>query len=197
MTMFGLVLALLLVSSCTFGGDATQAPTSESRPADGTSRMLPDFCDELVSPLMVASVVQRELRGGRTAEYAAPGDERGLTEGMTCRQGVEISGPSLTVSASAFTDGKLARSALRRAASKRSPGGADVASADRVRVLGRDVMIIESAVATTFLVPDGSCLLEVRLRRGIVPDDQMRLVLIEISSAVLTKLPNRRSAAGR
>lgn len=182
-------VAAVVLTSCAFGGEAPE-PSSAAREERATStvRLLPDFCSQLVSPLTVASLVERELAGGRSAEYEPPDRSAGLVTGMTCREGVDSRGAAVTIYAGGFWDEPTARRFLRRIASTQSSSG--LSTGDQVRVQGKPAVVIDSPAEVSSFVQEGRCAVVVTLRRGTVPDPRSRRTLLGITAAALEGLPD-------
>jgi hypothetical protein len=184
----------MLTAACTGGpqgtDDSAPGPGADQGPATGRAA-LPDFCDQLLTPLTVATVLRQRVVGGRSAEYETPRPGAGLRAGMTCRYGIGPGGAAVTVTARAYGDEPDARKGLR--AMVRAGGGDDLSAlADRVRVAGASGIAVDTAEASTGYLRDGSRVLAVIVRPAGTSGDDGRSAMLQIASAVVRELPDGR-----
>lgn len=183
------VAAVALTAGCTSAADEpTESPETPSVDADET---LPDSCDGLLSPLLVARVLKGELAGGRSARYLAPTSQDGLVEGMICEYGVAADGAALSVSARTHENERAARAQHRRMTrpSELDDASAVVGELDAPGVRGTTV---DSSTGFAYYVRDGQLTLSVAIRAGEVPVDSARSFLVEIASTVIQGLETGR-----
>lgn len=179
----------LFLSGCTSAPAEIQATTA---PVDGqqgsVAPALPDFCDQLLPPLAVAAVLERELGGGRSAQYDAPQPGNGLVAGMTCGHGVQGNDVDLTASGLAHTDETVARAELRKLIGQAT---ADPTAAAEVPVRVADTrgVVVDTASTSTCFVRDGSRTVAVTLRSGVAGSGDTRRALLRITSTVVRGLP--------
>jgi hypothetical protein len=145
----------LTLCACTSDDDAGPAPARTHAPKAYAGR-LPNMCDDLISPVTVAQLLDRADPGQRTYTYSAPGAKPGLLRGMTCRQGVSADGTELTVSAQEFSTRAAAR---KQYAASRSTG------ARATTVSKRPAALSLSTSASTVVILDGAITVEVGLGR--------------------------------
>lgn len=180
----------LFLSGCTSAPAEIKATTA---PADGqqgsVAPAFPDFCDQLLPPLAVASVLERELGGGRSAQYDAPQPGNGLVAGMTCAHGVQGDEIDLTASGQAHTDETAARAALQKLIGQAT---ADPSAAAEVPVRVADTrgVVVDTASSSTCFVRDGSRTVAVTLRSGVAASGDTRRALLQITAAVVRGLPS-------
>jgi hypothetical protein len=117
---------------------------------------LPNMCDDLISPVTVAQLLDTADPGQRTYTYAAPGAEPGLLRGMTCRHGTSAAGTALTVSAQEFAS---------RAAARKKYAGSRAAGARAITVSKRPGALSLSTSSSTVVILDGAITVEVGLGR--------------------------------
>jgi hypothetical protein len=167
----------LTLCACTSEDDAGTSParTQETKAYAGR---LPNMCDDLISPVTVAQLLDRADPGQRTYTYSAPGAEPGLLRGMTCRQGVSAAGTALTVSALEFATHAAAR---KQYASSRSTG------ARAITVSRRPAALSLSTSSSDVVILDGAVTVEVRLGRP-APQGQPPPELLACARAVLAGL---------
>jgi hypothetical protein len=187
------VAVALLTSGCTAGqhGPDHTVTGPDASQGSGTARaLLPDFCDELLTPLTVASALPQKVAGGRTAEYEQPRPGSGLRAGMTCRYGIGPGGAVVTVIARAYADEPAARTALSRVV--RAGPGDDSSSgiADRVRVAGASGVVTESPEAAAAYLREGQRVLAVTVRLTGTSGDDGRGPALQIATAVVRGLPD-------
>ena len=183
----------MLISGCTGGQGADDTSAGPgATPQSGThGTLLPDFCDQLLTPLTVAGVLQRQAAGGRSAEYEPPRPQSRLRAGMTCRYGIGPGGAAVTVIARAYA-GELP---ARKGFATLVPGGPGVGASgigDRVRIAGIPGVVIDSSEASTGYLRDGSRVLAVTVRPGGTTGDDGRGSMLQIATAVIRGLPDRR-----
>jgi hypothetical protein len=186
------IAAAVLMSACTAGsqgGDDTAAGPGASQHS-GTDPALPDFCDGLLTPLTVASALQQQVAGGRSAKYEPPLPESRLRAGMTCRFGIGPGGAAVTVIARAYVDEPAAREGLGMMV--RAGRGDDISgTADRVRVAGASGVVLDSTEASRGYLRDGSRILVVIVRLAGGSGDDGRDAMLQIAAAVIRGLPDK------
>ena len=185
--MGGAVAVGLMLSGCTASPAVIETTTAPDGGQQGPDHALPDFCDQLLPPLTVASVLERDLPGGRSAQYDAPQPKNGLVAGMTCRYGVQGNDVALTVSARDHADEQAARAGMRDLI--RSATADASAGAEPVRMGGTRGTVVDTASASICFVRDGTRTVAVTLRSGVAGSGDSRSSLLQITSAVAHDLP--------
>jgi hypothetical protein len=186
----GAIAVGLLLSGCTSTPaviEPTDAPVGDQQGSTGAPG-LPDFCDQLVPPLTVASVFERELGGGRSAEYDAPQPVNGLVAGMTCGHGVQGKEAALTTVGRDHTDETAARAEIQELSQKLT-ADATAGAEESVPVAGLPGFVVDTASSSTCFVRDGTRTVAVTLRSGVVGSADARDALLRIASAVVEGLP--------
>jgi hypothetical protein len=145
----------LTLSACTSDDDAAPTP-ARTQATKAYAGRLPNMCDDLISPVTVARLLNRADPGQRTYTYSAPGAKRGLLRGMTCRHGVGTDGTELAVSAREFATRAAARKQYART---RSTG------ASEITVSRRPAALSLSTSSSTAVILDGAITVEVELGR--------------------------------
>jgi hypothetical protein len=143
----------LTLCACTSDDDAGPARTQATKAYAGR---LPNMCDDLISPVTVAKLLDRADPGQRTYTYSAPGAQPGLLRGMSCRQGVGADGTALTVSAQEFATRADAR---KQYAASRSAG------ARAITVSRRPAALSLATSSSSAVILDGTVTVEVELGR--------------------------------
>jgi hypothetical protein len=179
----------LFLSGCTSAPaeiTTTTAPVDDQR--GSVAPALPDFCDQFLPPLAVAAVLERELGGGRSAQYDAPQAGKGLVAGMTCGYGVRGNEVDLTASGLAHTDETVARAEMRKLIGQ-AKADPTAAAEVPVRVAGARGVVVDTASSATCVVLDGSRTVAVTLRSGATGSGDARTSLLRITSTVVRGLP--------
>jgi hypothetical protein len=146
----------LSLSACTSDDDAAAPSPAPTHATKAYAGRLPNMCDDLISPVTVARLLNRADPGQRTYTYSAPGAKPGLLRGMTCRHGVGVDGTALSVSAQEFATRADAR---KQYAGSRSTGAREITVAKRPAALSL------STSSSTVAILDGSVTVEVELGR--------------------------------
>jgi hypothetical protein len=183
----GAIAVGLLLSGCTSTPAAIETTTAPEGGQQDPAHALPDFCDQLLPPLTVAAVLERDLAGGRSAQYDAPQPANGVVAGMTCRYGVEQDEVALTVTGRDHTDEQAARADLRDLI--RSTTADAATGADPVRIVGARGDVVDTASSSTCFVRDGTRTVVVTMRSSVVGSGDPRGALLEITSAAVQNLP--------
>jgi hypothetical protein len=146
----------LTLCACTSDDDAgpTPARSHATNAPKAHAGRLPNMCDDLISPVTVAELLDRADPGQRTYTYSAPAAKPGLLRGMSCRHGVGADGTALSVSAQEFATRATAR---KQFAGSRSTG------AREITVSGRPAALSFSKASSTVVILDGSVTVEVGL----------------------------------
>jgi hypothetical protein len=177
----------LMLSGCTSTPAVIETTTAPDGDQQGQAHALPDFCDQLLPPLTVATVLERDLPGGRSAQYYAPQPGDGVAAGMTCRYGVAQDEVALTVSGRDHADEQAARADMRDLI--RSATADAATGADPVRMVGARGDVVDTASSSTCFVRDGTRTVVVTLRSSVVGSGDPRGALLDITSAVVQNLP--------
>ncbi|MDX6368392.1 MAG: hypothetical protein QOK30_3468 [Nocardioidaceae bacterium] len=145
----------LTLCACTSDDDAGPDP-ARTHATKAYAGRLPNMCDELISPVTVAKLLDEADPGQRTYTYSAPGAKPGLLRGMTCRQGVSAAGTALTVSALEFAT---------RAAARKQYAGSRSTGARAITVSRRPAALSLSTSSSDVVILDGAVTVEVGLGR--------------------------------
>lgn len=163
------------------------APTSASRTPVMMDRPLPDDCELVVPVEVVNQRLGRELPGDPRLIIGIPEPALGRTGKIDCyyglAQGQQLAAAPLVIGLSAYTDDATARGRVTDSVSaERQEGGAvsevDVGKQKGSLVVTRDErLLLGSLGKTTFVV---------RLKPGVVPDDQVGPVLAALAAQSMT-----------
>ena len=167
----------LTLCACTSDDDAAPEP-AHTQATKAYAGRLPNMCDDLISPVTVAKLLDRADPGQRTYTYSAPGAQPGLLRGMSCRQGVSADGTALTVSAQEFATPADAR---KQYTGSRSTG------ARQITVSRRPAALSLSTSSSTAVILDGAVTVEVQLGRP-APQGQPPPELLACARAVIAGL---------
>ena len=182
-----LVMCGIAVSSCTGSpSDSSERGEPGASSVATYAGLLPNLCDDLLSPVLVADLLSEPQPGQRSYTYQPPDAKSGLLRGMTCEHGINRVGPALTVSAQEYADQAAARShygaltAQARDASR------------QVSVDGRPGRLTDSAQVQRLVVLDGQRTIECTLRAGAVASDRVTPTLQRLAASVIERISSRR-----
>lgn len=182
----GLGGALAVAAVAVLGGCWSTEPEPESTVTTAPATIathgprLPALCDDLMSTLVPARVLQVRLPPARSYSLIPPDPVAGLRAGLRCEHGVDASGAVLVVTGREYQSSARARAAT----------GPPPAASQPVQV-GELTGAVYDWPASTFLqVVDGEVVLTATLRNGVVEDTAAPAALRDIAEAMVARLPD-------
>jgi hypothetical protein len=164
---------------------ASPSPTSTATPS---GQDVPRTCEELVPTTDLLTVVAVPLQGEGSFVYAGPLPESGRTGRITCGYGAPrqpdgtVGEPAVEVTLNGYVDAGTARSRLDTTVAAARTQGQQIEAAE---LDGRAGFLFGDPAAVTYVGADGARTAVVTVRRGVVADSALRLVLLDLAALCL------------